>query len=142
MPEQGGSFVDLLFVKSPTEASLEISVCTAAICLLFTSKTLTLTISLKPWSMSRNRYSSDDRACFFLTWQGDKRKEEGRQKYIISFKKKKGITGKGSSFIQVYYTPKGLSYQGPMKATSENRKTGLPQKKGLIYLPCNRELLN
>lgn len=40
MPEQGGSFVDLLFVKSPTEASLEISVCTVAICLLFTSKTL------------------------------------------------------------------------------------------------------
>lgn len=40
MPEQGGSFVDLLFVKSPTEASLEISVCTVAICLLLTSKTL------------------------------------------------------------------------------------------------------
>lgn len=67
----------------------------------------------------------------FLTWQGDKRKEEGRQNYIISFLKK-GITGKESSFIQVYYTPKGLSYQGPMKATSENRKTDLPQK--MIYL--------
>lgn len=85
MPEQGGCFVDLLFVKSPTEASLEISVCTAAICLLFTSKTLTLTISLKPWSMSRNRYSSDDHSCFF----NSARKEEGRQKYIISSKEKR-----------------------------------------------------
>lgn len=108
MPEQGGSFVDLLFVKSPTEASLEISVCTAAICLLFTSKTLTLTISLKPWSMSRNRYSSDDRACFFLTWQGDKRKEEGRQKYIISFKKKKRDYRKRIFIYSGILYPKGI----------------------------------
>lgn len=34
--------------------------------------------------MSKNRYSYDDRACFFLAWQGDKRKEEGREKYVIS----------------------------------------------------------
>lgn len=26
----------------------------------------------------------------FLTWQGDKRKEEGKQKYIISLKKRGG----------------------------------------------------
>lgn len=70
----------------------------------------------------------------FFTWQGDKRKEEGRQKYIIRFKKKKkGITGKGSSFIQVYYTPKGLSYHGPKKATRENRKTSLSQRKRCSY---------
>lgn len=137
MPEQEGSFVDLLFVKSPTEASLEISVCTAAICLLFTSKTLTLTISLKPWSMSRNRYSSDDCASFFNLARGQK---EGRRKTEVHNKlKKKGgkgghtthgrTTGKLSSFIQVYYTPKGLGYQGPKKAITENRKTSLAQKK-------------
>lgn len=77
----------------------------------------------------------------FLTWQGDKRKEEGKQKYIISLKKRGGggmtrdrrTTGKGSSFIQVYYTPKGLGYQGPKKAISENRKTSLAQKKWSGY---------
>lgn len=140
VPEQGGSFVDLLFIKSPTETSLKISVCTAAICLLFTNKTLTLTISLKPWSVSRNRYSSVDCACFFNL--AKEQKEEGRQKYIISLKKEKGITGKGSSFIHIYYTPKRLSYQGPLKATSENRKTGLTQEEDLVTLLCNRELLN
>lgn len=117
MPEQGGSFVDLLFVKSPTEASLEISVCTAAICLLFTSKTLTLTISLKPWSMSRNRYSSDDHACFFNL----ARKEEGRQKYIISSKEKRDYRKRMFIYSGILYL-KGIKLSRSHESNQRKQK--------------------
>jgi len=77
--------------------------------------------------MSRSRYSSDDLACFFNLARGQK---EGRQKYIISLKKR-DYRKRIFIYSGILY-PKGIKLSWFHESNHENRKTGLAQKNDLF----------
>lgn len=65
----------------------------------------------------------------FFTWQEDKRKEEGRQKYIIRFQKKKRDYRKRILIYSGILYPKGIKLSRSQKSNQRKQKDQSVTKK-------------